>query len=276
MPETFHFFWSGPFSQWHPSPFTLGGKTYSCAEQFMMAEKARLFGDTARETMIMATSNPREQKHLGRMVLGFDEAVWNQHAQAIVKRGSLAKYTQNPDLLTALLATNPHTLVEASPYDCVWGIGFYGSDPRAQSRDTWRGLNWLGQILTEVREELLRSTTPARKIAVVGSRNFSNPALVAQVVQQIAQRHPDAEILSGGARGVDTWAVDAAKAAGLKTTVFPADWDQYGRGAGMIRNSQIVEAADTILAFHDGVSRGTLDTIRKAREAGKKVRVITR
>mgnify|MGYP001559716292 CR=1 FL=1 len=113
------------------------------------------------------------------------------------------------------------------------------------------------------------------KVAVVGSRNFSHPALVAQVIQRIAQTHPGTEILSGGARGVDTWAAEAARVAGLPVTVFPADWNRYGRGAGMFRNSQIVEAADVILAFWDGVSRGTQDTIRKAREAGKKVRVIT-
>lgn len=152
--ETFHFFWSGPFSQWHPSVFVLNGVTYSCAEQYMMAEKARLFGDPTREAMILSTSDPAAQKRFGRQVQGFNDTLWRQHAQAIVKRGSLAKYQQNSDLLATLLATHPHTLVEASPSDRIWGIGLTGSDPRAKDRKTWLGHNWLGQILTEVREEL--------------------------------------------------------------------------------------------------------------------------
>jgi len=152
--ESFVFFWSGPFSQWHPSPFVIDGVTYNCAEQWMMAEKARLFGDTTREAMIMAAADPSDQKRFGRMVVGFDNVKWLERARGIVKQGSVAKYVQNDDLCEILLATAGRTLVEASPYDKLWGIGLRKDDPRAMHRSQWLGRNWLGEILTEVRDEL--------------------------------------------------------------------------------------------------------------------------
>jgi len=154
MAEHFHFFWSGPFSQWHPSPFIIDGVAYSCAEQYMMAEKARLFGDTKREAMIMATTSPEDQKRYGRMVTGFDDKVWKANAKAIVKRGSVAKFEQNADLKAHLMDTGRLTLVEASPHDRLWGIGLRQTDKRALLRTTWQGKNWLGEVLTEVRDEM--------------------------------------------------------------------------------------------------------------------------
>lgn len=157
MAEQFTFFWSGPFSQWHPSPFTLEGLPYGCAEQWMMAEKARLFGDSETAALIMANADPATQKRLGRAVRGFDNAVWLAKAPEIVLKGSLAKYGQNPDLKAILLATAGTTLVEASPHDRLWGIGLTATDPRAADRATWLGKNWLGAVLTRVRDHLLRS-----------------------------------------------------------------------------------------------------------------------
>lgn len=154
MKERFTMFWSGPFSQWHPSPFTIDGVRYNCAEQYMMAEKARLFGDATREQMIMSAANPKDQQRYGRQVVGFDKAIWEKHARDIVRRGNMAKYTQNPLLKRLLLATAGTTLVEASPHDCIWGIGLRATDPRSQKRSTWRGTNWLGEVLTEVRDSL--------------------------------------------------------------------------------------------------------------------------
>ena len=102
------------------------------------------------------------------------------------------------------------------------------------------------------------------KIAIVGSRNYSKEGNVADFVTSLPE---DAEIVSGGADGVDTWAI---KHAGMRaTTVFAAQWNLFGKGAGMRRNSTIVEYADEVYAFWDGLSRGTLDTIHKAAKAGK-------
>jgi ribA/ribD-fused uncharacterized protein len=153
--ESFTFFWRGPFSQWHPSRFMVGGITFSHAEQFMMYAKAMLFGDRATADRVLQATTPREQKALGRQVQGFDEAVWVLFREGVVFDGTYAKYSQNPELCAALLATRGTTLVEASPTDRIWGIGLAEDDPRARDRAQWRGLNLLGEALTRVREVLL-------------------------------------------------------------------------------------------------------------------------
>jgi ribA/ribD-fused uncharacterized protein len=160
MPESFTFFWSGPFSQWHPCRFTIDGKVYNCAEQYMMEQKALLFDDQETAAKIMRAPTPREQKRLGRQVRTFNIGRWNAVARDVVFRGNVAKFTQNPDLRAALLATAGTTLVEASPSDTIWGIGLAEDDPAAQDRKSWRGTNWLGEVLTRVREALLQEETP--------------------------------------------------------------------------------------------------------------------
>lgn len=155
MTEQFTFFWGGPFSQWAKAQFTDDrGITYNCAEQFMMAHKALLFGDNIRYGGIMSTSDPKLQKIHGRKVLNFDADQWNKVARQIVIQGNLLKFSQNPEFKAALMKTAGTTLVEASPYDKIWGIGLRENDPRAQNRETWQGTNWLGEALTEVRERL--------------------------------------------------------------------------------------------------------------------------
>lgn len=154
MTEQFTFFWSGPFSQWQASSFVIDGVKFVTTEQFMMYQKALLFDDDEMATIIMATKNPREQKAFGRQVRNFDADVWNKNAKVIVKEGSLAKYSQNPELLVELEKTKGTTLVEASPYDKVWGIGLSEWEDEAKDRATWKGTNWLGEVLTEVRIEL--------------------------------------------------------------------------------------------------------------------------
>lgn len=155
MSERFTFFWSGPFSQWHHSPFTLAGQIYVTAEQYMMAEKARLFADAGALDRILATAEPREQKALGRRVRGFEAGRWQAVARDIVFRGNRAKFTTHRDLLAFLFETEGTTLVEASPFDTIWGIGLAADDPLAGERSAWRGTNWLGETLTRLRETLL-------------------------------------------------------------------------------------------------------------------------
>lgn len=154
--ETMVLFWQPPgvFGQWTPSRFVVDGVTYGCAEQFMMAEKARLFGDEATRAKILATDSPRDYKALGRSVAGFVQAVWDRECLEIVVRGNRAKFGQNPDLRAALLATGDKLLVEASPLDRVWGVGLRADDPRIHDPASWRGQNRLGEALMRVRAEL--------------------------------------------------------------------------------------------------------------------------
>lgn len=149
-------FWHPPavYGQWTDSEFTVDGVTYSCAEQFMMAEKARLFGDEAVRAQILASSSPKEHKALGRRVAGFGHAVWERACLDIVVRGNRAKFTQNPEMRAALLATGDKLMAEASPLDKIWGIGLRADDPRAHDRATWLGQNLLGEALMRVRNEL--------------------------------------------------------------------------------------------------------------------------
>lgn len=155
MPFTFFFTEASPFSQWYRCRFEANGHAFSCAEQYMMHGKALLFGDAATAAQILAADHPRQHKALGRKVTPFDDKVWRREREAIVMAGSRAKFTQNEELRAALLATAGTTLVEASPYDRIWGIGLGASDPRAQDPSQWRGQNLLGQILTRLRDELL-------------------------------------------------------------------------------------------------------------------------
>ncbi len=156
MTEKFTLFYQGELSQWYMVNFTVDGVVYNCAEQYMMAQKALLFGDTKSHEKIMASRSPRDQKKYGRSVKPFDMAKWNAQARDVVFKGNLQKFMQNPVLKKLLLESEGTTIVEASPTDDVWGIGLDKYDPRAHNRGMWRGKNWLGETLTKVREEIKR------------------------------------------------------------------------------------------------------------------------
>jgi ribA/ribD-fused uncharacterized protein len=149
-----HLFYGGPFSQWYPSVFVIDGISYNCAEQYMMAMKARKFKDKWSLVKIMTTKRPDIQKMIGRNVYGFDAEIWNSVCRDIVLKGTLAKFEQNEDLLEYLLETGDDEIVEASPTDRIWGIGLAEDDPRALDRRQWRGTNWLGEAIMEARRIL--------------------------------------------------------------------------------------------------------------------------
>jgi ribA/ribD-fused uncharacterized protein len=165
----FVFFWGhtssadgalGPFclSQWYPASFVDAGVTYFAAEHFMMAEKARLFGDEEVRAKIIATKDPSVAKKLGRAVSNFEESIWREHRYQIVCRASLLKFGQNPELRRYLLSTGSAILVEASPKDAIWGIGLGAKDPKATQPAAWPGLNLLGFALMDARETLRAET----------------------------------------------------------------------------------------------------------------------
>ncbi|WP_392676351.1 NADAR family protein [Streptomyces sp. LN785] len=141
-------------SQWWPSPFTLDGVTYASAEHWMMAGKARLFGDEEAEVLALKANSPAAAKKRGRLVRGFDGAVWERERFALVVAGSVHKFGQHPGLREFLLGTGDRVLVEASPVDRIWGIGLAADDPRAEDPALWRGLNLLGFALMEARARL--------------------------------------------------------------------------------------------------------------------------
>jgi ribA/ribD-fused uncharacterized protein len=148
------YFWSGVFSQWNPSDFTIDGVKFTTAEQYMMYKKALLFEDEEVANAIMRTNNPREQKSLGRRVRGFDTGRWNAVCREYVYEANLAKFSQNPQMLKTLMETGDREIVEASPKDRIWGIGLHYDDERIHDKSQWQGKNWLGEAIMRVREQL--------------------------------------------------------------------------------------------------------------------------
>ena len=141
-------------SQWYAAGFELDGVQYRTAEHFMMAEKARLFGDEVALAKVMRSRFPAEVKKFGREIAAYRDEVWAAQRFGVVVRGNLAKFRQNPDLLAWLLSTGEKVLVEASPSDAIWGIGVAEEHPFAVNPKLWPGQNLLGFALMEVRSLL--------------------------------------------------------------------------------------------------------------------------
>ncbi len=142
-------------SQWYAAPFVVDGLVYPTAEHWMMAEKARLFGDSAAVDSILAAPDPKAAKALGRKVKSFNGQLWEARYREIVTRGNIEKFRQHEPLRDFLLASSGSVIVEASPYDRIWGIGLKHSDEQALGPTKWRGANPLGFALMDVRSALM-------------------------------------------------------------------------------------------------------------------------
>lgn len=145
---------SSCFSQWYESPFEVDGNKYGSSEHFMMAAKARLFGDEDVRQRILTAGSPGAAKALGREVRNFDEATWQANRFDIVTRGNREKFRQNSSLGEFLKRTGSRILVEASPVDRIWGIGLERDHEHASIPSKWRGENLLGFALMAARQEL--------------------------------------------------------------------------------------------------------------------------
>ena len=142
------------FSQWYDCYFEVDGIQYHTTEQYMMASKARLFGDEEVLNEIMAASHPHDYKKLGRKIRGFEQEPWDAKKYDIVVEGNKAKFGQNPDIGDFLLSTGDAILVEASPYDKIWGIGLDRETALKGTVEQWQGENLLGCALMDVRDWL--------------------------------------------------------------------------------------------------------------------------
>ena len=152
------FFWkdneeNGFLSNWYQRKFVIDDFEYLHVEQYMMAQKAKLFHDSARYTAILRATKPWECKNLGKQVTPFDAKVWDAAKYNIVKDGNRAKYEQNPDLMRMLLSTEDAILAEASPKDTIWGIGLDAQTAMHVDMSKWPGQGLLGRVLMELRAE---------------------------------------------------------------------------------------------------------------------------
>lgn len=143
-------------SQWYQCSFIVDGQYYNCAEQYMMAEKARIFGDEETRQQIFAEYSQLAMKKLGRKVRNYDDDIWKKIRFDIVVKGNMAKFSQNAKLMSFLMSTGDKIIAEASPKDNIWGIGLEETSPEAISPDKWLGENLLGFALMEVRDALSR------------------------------------------------------------------------------------------------------------------------
>ncbi len=144
----------------------------------MMYQKAMLFNDPAVGAEILATAHPRQVKALGRKVSNFNDKVWNENRELIVREATRLKFTSAVNeggirkgtpsdapfvapltLRGLLLSTGDREIVEASPMDRIWGIGF-GAAKADEKREKW-GLNLLGKALMHVREEFRKDDKAA-------------------------------------------------------------------------------------------------------------------
>lgn len=116
-----------------------------------------MFEDREIEEKILVSSNPKEIKELGREVKNFNEEIWNKKKYHIVVLGNYYKFVQNASLKKYLLNTDNKVIVEASPYDNIWGIGLKEGDDGIVEPINWRGKNLLGFALMEVRDIIKRT-----------------------------------------------------------------------------------------------------------------------
>jgi len=158
----------GEFSQFYPSKFQVDGYKYNSAEQYMMAQKAKIMGDKASFSKIMNESNPIKIKCIGRCIRPWDNDRWEKNRFKIVLDGNMYKFSQNAKLAQKLQATGTRTIAEATPKDKTWGIGI--SFQNAVRGDAWKGKNLLGKVLMIVRKKTKRRNISFRNCDSVRSQ----------------------------------------------------------------------------------------------------------
>lgn len=157
-----------PFSNWHHASFSMEFNKvqyqFHSSEQALMFAKACLFDDNAVALKILKTNDQKLIKNLGRQVSNYDEFVWSEKRLDIMTNILIHKFEQNSKLLCLLLSTGDKVIIEASPYDKIWGVGSgFGKDPKGlghallgvtADKETWNGLNLLGTALMNARTHL--------------------------------------------------------------------------------------------------------------------------
>lgn len=151
------FFWGSLFSQWSKSIIkdTNCGVTFNTAEQGMMYYKATTFNDSVIADKILKTSNPREQKELGRQVKNYDDSVWKEKRFEIVTQINYWKFSQNRELKSFIISLKDWDFVEASPDDRIWGVGMSVDDEKIFDSSKWQGQNLLGKAIKQAQIRII-------------------------------------------------------------------------------------------------------------------------
>lgn len=149
-------FWGSPFSNFYPCSFEKDGVQWCTSEQYFMAQKAKAFKDDEVYERILKSTNPKEQKDLGRQVRNFDAEEWAKISFDAMHEGVYAKFSQNEELKNLLLDKDfeEKGFVEGSPFDDIWGVKIDWRNEEVDDETKWKGKNLLGKVLNKVREEL--------------------------------------------------------------------------------------------------------------------------
>lgn len=150
--DTHIYFWRGALSNWHSCEFQHEGHTFQNSEQAFMWEKAMYFEDYDIADKILKTPNPRENKKLGRQVKNFNTEIWMTLSFGIMAYVNKSKWTSSKKMKKLLLSTGDKILVEASPYDKIWGVGLESTNDLILNEGNWEGMNLLGKALMETRK----------------------------------------------------------------------------------------------------------------------------
>ena len=145
---------NGYLSNWFECEFIVDDFCYQHVEQYLMAQKAKLFHDAKNYTAILKAQSPKACKEYGRRVEPFDEEIWEANRYRFLLEGVRAKFSQNENLKKTLLATGNCIIAEASPYDNIFGIRLTEEEAATRLPEQWQGKNLLGKALMEVRAEL--------------------------------------------------------------------------------------------------------------------------
>ncbi len=145
------YFWTyrDIFSNHYTYDMEIDGFKFNCVEQYMMYQKAMLFGDSKTAFKILNETIPNIIKQLGREVSNFNEKIWDEHKYEIVKKACYYKFFKT-NLYNQFIKYKGYNFVEASPYDKIWGVGLSENDDAILEEKNWRGQNLLGKILTEL------------------------------------------------------------------------------------------------------------------------------
>ena len=143
-----------PFSNFNMNfPITINGQNYTCNEQYIQSEKARLFGDHNSYAKIMASKDPREMKRLGKKIEGYVDATWKRQTNQVVMDCVRRKVYDHPRMQQHLLATGSKVIGEGTP-NTHFGIGMHIGNPNVLDYNNWTGKNLMGKALMEVRSEI--------------------------------------------------------------------------------------------------------------------------
>lgn len=156
MQDKYHFFFgdSSPFSNFYKHSYDFDLVIVPTSEHAFMVLKALEFNDSDAAMEILSVKLPYQAKKIGRKVKNYDDKHWALARYNCMLRCVEAKFRSSEYLTKYILNTNDKILVEASPYDCIWGIGLAEDNPNRFDESYWRGQNLLGEVLMEVRDRI--------------------------------------------------------------------------------------------------------------------------